>query len=403
MSEGSGKAENGSAKPTSCAGGSNVKAMGEEENETGNSMQSAHSHETCLEDDGLYGEFMMEENKRGQASTTDRDEWITCFIPTEQDDDPQEYFPIILGHLFSAVFSLDQEAAIIAVKDDGDSNPITSKTENLEYTVDALGSYFLCTNPNCLATELGLDNDRNERRRPNIFASLLVDSSLDMKKVGMRLTRKVTVSAGRKVNISYKIFQFCETDISLMYLGIHPLLPLEGIMRIFVEILRIGLNYLKKMKDPDALKIVAIAINVRVMTIPFLSYQNGGLLDALPSLPKYENANKAIALEVAGFHYPVYKRIMESCSLNGVLAKAFGSTVFLLRNGRWGSLALKDETKRPQLQRTGPLSLMQSRSSLPVSDGLIISSAHIIEKVTSPQARRVNPPRKCWCRTYSRA
>ena len=103
--------------------------------------------------------------------------------------------------------------------------------------MDALGSYFSCANPNCLATELGLDDDSNERQRPNIFASLLVDSSLDMKKVGTRLTRRVTVSARRKVNISYKTLQFCETDMSLMYLGIHLLLPLEGIMRIFVEIL----------------------------------------------------------------------------------------------------------------------------------------------------------------------
>ena len=138
--------------------------------------------------------------------------------------------------------------------------------------------------------------------------------------------------AGRKVNVNYKFLQFCDTDMSLMYLGIHPLFPLEGVLRVFVEILRIGLNYLKKTKDPDALKIASIAINARVMTIPFLSYQNSGLLDALPSLPKYQNANKAFALEVAGSHFVVYQRIMESCSLNGVLANAFRSTVYFLRN-----------------------------------------------------------------------
>ena len=219
-------------------------------------------------------------------------------MPTKQEDDPQECFPIILGHLFSAVWDLDGEASIIAVEDDGNSDPITSETQDLELTVDSLGSYFACANPNCLATELGQDNKGNEKRRPNIFALLLVASALEMRKVAPRLTAKVTSSAGRTVKVNHKILQYRETDMSLMFPGIHPKLPLEGIMRIFVEILRIGLNYLKKMKDPEALKIAAIDISIRVMTIPYLSYLNSGLLNTLPSLPKYENANKAISLEV---------------------------------------------------------------------------------------------------------
>ena len=45
----------------------------------------------------------------------------------------------------------------------------------------------------------------------------------------------------------------------------------------------------------------------------------------------------------------------------------------------------------------------QSRSSLHVSDILIIASKRIIEKVTSPQARKVNPQGTYQCRTCSRA
>ena len=109
----------------------------------------------------------------------------------------------------------------------------------------------------------------------------------------------------------------------------------------FVEILCIGLKYLKKIKDPEALNIDAVEISVRVMNIPFFSYENSGLLNALPSLPKYEYANKAIALEVAGPHASVCEKIMESCSTNGVLPKAFGHTVYLLRTGRWGASGIE--------------------------------------------------------------
>ena len=122
----------------------------------------------------------------------------------EQDNNPQECFPIILGHLFSTIFNLNQDAVIIAVKEDSELDPITSKTEDLEYSMDALGLYSSCANPNCLATELGLDNDGNEKKRPNIFASLLVASSFDMERAGFKLTKKVTISAGRRVNVNYK-------------------------------------------------------------------------------------------------------------------------------------------------------------------------------------------------------
>ena len=143
--------------------------------------------------------------------------------------------------------------------------------------------------------------------------------------------------------------------MSLMYLGIHPLFPVEGVLRVFVGILRIGLNYLKKTKDPNALAIAFIAINARVMTIPYLSYENSGLLDALPSLPKYQNANKDFALEVAGPHFTFYQRIMESCSLNSVLEKAFGSTVYLLKNGRWGASGLERRQQATAMTtHTGP-------------------------------------------------
>ena len=257
-------------------------------------------------------------------------------MPTDQGDDPQEFFPIMLGHVFKCIWSLDEGASFVTIEENDDSEPITSKREDTEYTVDALASYFSCPNPNCLNTELGEDDEGNEKRRPNIFASLLMDSALDMRKLGPRVTRKATATAARRVVVNHKILQFCETDMSMMFLGIHPLLPLDGITRIFVEILRIGLKFLKKVKDPEALNIDAVEISVRVMNIPFFSYENSGLLNALPSLPKYEYANKAIALEVAGPHAPVCEKIMESCSTNGVLPKAFGSTVYLLRTGRWG-------------------------------------------------------------------
>ena len=117
---------------------------------------------------------------------------------------------------------------------------------------------LIYSNPNCLTTELGLDHDGNERKRPNIYALLLVASSFDIKKASYRLTLRASTSAGRKVNVNYKFFQYRrDTDMSLMYLGIHPLFPVEEVLRVFVEILRIGLNYLKKTKDPDALKIAS--------------------------------------------------------------------------------------------------------------------------------------------------
>ena len=134
----------------------------------------------------------MEEKEKTNDDAAERNEWITVFVPTEQEDDPQDFFPVILGHVFSAIWSLDEEALFVTIEEDGDSEPITSKTKDVKYTVDALGSYFSCANPNCLNTELGKDNKGNERRCPNIFASLLVDSALDMKRVASRLTQKAT-------------------------------------------------------------------------------------------------------------------------------------------------------------------------------------------------------------------
>ena len=61
-------------------------------------------------------------------------------------------------------------------------------------------------------------------------------SSFDMEKAGYRLTKRVTISAGQRVNVNYKYLQFHDTDMSLMYLGIHPLFPVEGVLRVFVEI-----------------------------------------------------------------------------------------------------------------------------------------------------------------------
>ena len=74
MEESTGDEENCSAKATSRTGGSNVEEMDVDENGTGKSVQSKHTYESCSKDDELYGEFTMEENKRGHGGTADRDE-----------------------------------------------------------------------------------------------------------------------------------------------------------------------------------------------------------------------------------------------------------------------------------------------------------------------------------------